>query len=114
VNPPEALILAGPNGAGKTTSSAALVPEGTRFLNSDVITARLLREGHPVSGVEIAAGRLVLEQLRAVVATGEPFCIETNLAGRGFLRWIDDWRAVGYEVRLVFTALTVPNWHCAA
>ena len=106
---PEALILAGPNGAGKTTASAALVPAGTRFLNSDVITARLLEEGHPSVGVEVAAGRLVLEQLRAVTDAGEPFCIETNLAGRGLVRWIDDWRARGYTVRLVFTALDSPD-----
>jgi predicted ABC-type ATPase len=109
VNPPEALILAGPNGAGKTTSSASLIPAGTRFLNSDVITARLLEEGHPPGAVDVAAGRLVLEQLRAVVARGESFCIETNLAGRGLVRWINDWRVRGYTVRLVFTALDSPE-----
>jgi predicted ABC-type ATPase len=65
VIPPEALNLAGPNGAGKTTSSSSLIPVGTRFLNSDVITARLLEEGHPPGRVEVAAGQLVLEQLRA-------------------------------------------------
>jgi predicted ABC-type ATPase len=109
VNPPEALILAGPNGAGKTTSSALLVPAGTRFLNSDVIAAQLLREGHPHDGIEVAAGRLILEQLRGVVANGAPFCIETNLAGRGLTRRIDDWRGRGYSIRLTFTALDSPE-----
>lgn len=109
MNPPEALILAGPNGAGKTTSSSSLILPGTRFLNSDVITARLLEEGHPPGGVEVAAGRLVLEELRVVVAAGESFCVETNLAGRGLAHWIADWRERGYTVRLVFTALDSPE-----
>ncbi len=103
------MILAGPNGAGKTTVSAALVPAGTAFLNSDVIAARLLEQGHPPRGLEVAAGRQLLGQLRGLVAAGEPFCIETNLAGRGLLRWIEEWRAVGYRVNLVFPALDSPG-----
>lgn len=106
---PEALILAGPNGAGKTTSSASLVPSGSHFLNSDQIAAQLLEKGHPVAGLEVAAGRIVLQQLHEVVAAGAPFCIETNLAGRGLTRRIEDWRVQGYSVRLVFTALESPE-----
>jgi predicted ABC-type ATPase len=106
---PEALILAGPNGAGKTTSSALLVPAETRFVNPDAIAAQLLEEGHPTAGVDVAAGRIILEQLRALVAADESFCVETNLAGRGFVRWIGDWRTRGYTVRLVFTALDSPE-----
>ena len=37
------------------------------------------------------------------------FCIETNLAGRGLLRRVDDWRHDGYTVRLVFVALDSPE-----
>ena len=106
---PEALILAGPNGAGKTTAAAALVPEGSRFLNGDVIAARLLQEGHRPAGVEVAAGRLLLGELRGRVVAGESFCIETNLAGRGFVRWIDAWRDRDYSVRLIFVALDSPE-----
>jgi len=46
---------------------------------------------------------------RGLAAAGEPFCIETNLAGRGLLRWIEEWHAAGYAVRLVFTALDNPE-----
>lgn len=109
MNPPEALILAGPNGAGKTTSSALLIPAETRFLNADVIVARLLEEGHPTAGIDVAAGRLILKELRAVIAARESFCVETNLAGRGFAHWITDWRARGYIVRLAFIALDSPD-----
>ena len=109
MTPPEALILAGPNGAGKTTASAWLVPEGTQFLNSDLIAARLLEEGHPTAGIEVAAGRVVLGELRTVIAAQESFCIETNLAGRGLIRRINEWRGSGYGVRLAFTALDSPE-----
>jgi predicted ABC-type ATPase len=109
VTPPEALILAGPNGAGKTTASAWLVPEGTQFLNSDLIAARLLEEGHPTAGIEVAAGRVVLGELRTVIAAQASFCIETNLAGRGLIRRINEWRGSGYGVRLAFTALDSPE-----
>ena len=109
MSPPEVLILAGPNGAGKSTSSAALVPEGTRFLNSDAAADRLLAQGHPARGVEVAAGRVVLEELRLAVRARESFCIETNLAGRGLTRRMGEWRVSGYDVRLVFTALDSPD-----
>jgi predicted ABC-type ATPase len=44
-----------------------------------------------------------------VVAAGSSFCIETNLADRGLARRIAEWRAQGYMVRLVFTALDSPD-----
>jgi predicted ABC-type ATPase len=109
VNPPEALILAGPNGAGKTTSSAVLVPDGTRFLNSDVAAARLLEEGHPPAGVEVAAGRVILGEIRGAIGARESFCIETNLAGRGLVRRMSEWQGRGYKLHLVFTALDSPD-----
>jgi predicted ABC-type ATPase len=106
---PEALILAGPNGAGKTTSSALLVPPGTRFLNADLIVEQLLKAGTSPRGVDIAAGRVLLAELRAVVAASNSFCVETNLADRGLARRIAEWRDRGYVVRLVFTALDSPD-----
>ena len=85
------------------------MPEGTQFLNSDLIAARLLEEGHPTAGIEVAAGRVVLCELRTVIAAQESFCIETNLAGRGLIRRINEWRGSGYGVRLAFTALDSPE-----
>jgi predicted ABC-type ATPase len=78
-------------------------------VNPDAIAARLLDEGHLTAGVDAAAGRLILEQLRMLVTADESFCVETNLAGRGFVRWIGNWRTRGYTVRLVFTALDSPE-----
>jgi predicted ABC-type ATPase len=85
------------------------VPPGTRFLNADLIVEQLLQAGTSPRGVDVAAGRVLLAELRTVVAAGEPFCIETNLADRGLARRIIEWQARGYVVRLVFTALDSPD-----
>lgn len=105
----EALILAGPNGAGKTTASSVIVPDGTRFFNADLIAERLVAEGHSPSGLDVAAGRVLLGQLGEVVRGGESFCVETNLADRGYARRIAAWHELGYSVRLVFAALDNPD-----
>lgn len=106
---PEAVILAGPNGAGKTTSSRALLPPDLPFLNSDVIAAGLLAGGHPPSGVEVAAGRVLLDQIRETVSARQSFCLETTLAGRNLRRRVEEWHEAGYWVRLVFVALDDPD-----
>lgn len=106
---PEALILAGPNGAGKTTASSAIVPPGTRFLNADLIAKSLVAAGHPQAGLDVAAGRVLLGQIEEVVRAGESFCVETNLADRGYAKRIAVWREQDYTVRLIFAALESPE-----
>jgi predicted ABC-type ATPase len=103
------LILAGPNGAGKTTASRLLVPDGMVFVNADVVARRLTEAGHPPAGLDIAAGRVVLAEMRQLADQRVSFCTETNLAGRGMLRSIERWRDGGYRVRLAFLALENPN-----
>lgn len=103
------MILGGPNGAGKTTVAGELVPADIAFLNSDVIATGLLRAGHGRAGVELAAGRVLLAQVREAVATGRSFCLETTLAGHNVGRLIAQWQTAGYRVRLVFIALFDPT-----
>lgn len=102
---PTVLVLAGPNGAGKTTSSRLLVPPGIVFINADEVSRRLADEGQPETGRDFAAGRVVLAEMGRLEADRASFCVETNLAGRGFVRWIGRWREAGYHVRLLFIAL---------
>jgi predicted ABC-type ATPase len=104
-----ALVLAGPNGAGKTTSSRLLVPPGSVFLNADDFAARLAAGGHQPAGLDMAAGRALLGEMRRLVDDGDPFCLETNLAGRGLVRSISTWRRAGYRVGLAFIALRSPE-----
>jgi predicted ABC-type ATPase len=78
---------------------------GCAFLNADVAAARLLATGHAPAGLDVAAGRQMLSEMRRLVEAGESFCLETNLAGRGLVRSISTWRDVSYRIRLAFVAL---------
>jgi predicted ABC-type ATPase len=86
-----------------------LLPPDLRFLNGDVVAADLVTAGHPPVGVEVAAGRLLLDHLRETVSARQSFCLETTLAARNIVRWIGEWQQAGYWVRLVFVALHTPD-----
>jgi predicted ABC-type ATPase len=47
--------------------------------------------------------------MRRLVGAGDPFCLETNLAGRGLVRSISAWRRAGYRISLAFIALRSPE-----
>ena len=104
-------VIAGPNGAGKTTFAMSHLPSevpGLHFVNADLIAAGLspLERG---TGVEAAAGRLMLGEINRLAAQGRSFAFETTLAGRGYLRRIERWRRDGYLVVLVFLSLGSPE-----
>jgi len=106
---PTVLLLAGPNGAGKTTSSRLVIPPEIVFVNADIVSQRLADEGHPAAGRDVAAGRVVLAEIRRLEDERSSFCVETNLAGRGFVRSIARWHAGGYRVSILFIALQSPE-----
>ena len=54
---------------------------------------------------DVVAGRLMLSEIDRLVTECRSFAFETTLAGRGYLRRIDQWRSLGYRVRLVFLSL---------
>lgn len=99
----EAIMLGGPNGAGKTTAAASLLPDalGIReFVNADEI-ARGLSPFNP-EGSAMAAGRLMIERMRALAHVGESFAFETTCAGQGYVRLLQMCRTAGYRLTLVF------------
>ncbi|MCY4163813.1 MAG: zeta toxin family protein [bacterium] len=104
-------IIAGPNGAGKTTFAihhlASRVPT-LHFVNADLIAAGLspLDRG---AGMEATAGRLMLEEINRLAAQGRSFAFETTLAGRSYLRRIEQWRRDGYRVLLMYLMLDSPQ-----
>ena len=104
-------VIAGPNGAGKTTFAmrhlASEVP-GLHFVNADLIAAGLSPLGRG-TGVEAAAGRLMLAEIKRLATQGRSFAFETTLAGRSYLRRIDQWRHEGYRVVLVYLSLGSPE-----
>ena len=102
------IMIAGPNGAGKTTFSRAFVPATesiTHFVNADLIASGLSPFAPENEAVQ--AGKLMLRQIDKFVTHGESFCLETTLAGRGYLSKIPQWQKKGYNVILVF--LTLPD-----
>jgi predicted ABC-type ATPase len=107
---PQVVVLAGPNGAGKTTSSRTILAEALSvltFVNADVIAQGL--SGFDPASAAVAAGRVMLEQLRELAANRASFGFETTLASRTFAGFLADLRAGGYYVRLYYFWLSDPD-----
>lgn len=102
---PTLVLLAGPNGAGKTTFINGFLrerAEAFQFVNPDEVARPL----PPGSGRDLAAGRLVLERLDALIAARADVVLETTLASRTHARRIRDWKAAGYRIELIYLRLT--------
>ena len=54
------------------------------ILNADIVAAELRAGGHAEKGIDIAAGRIVVERLRGLVRAGQP-----SAAIRARSRWAD-------------------------
>ena len=101
-------MIAGPNGAGKTTTAMRLLPEFlsiNRFVNADEI-ARGLNPLDP-AGQAMAAGRIMLDLMKQLIARRESFAFETTGASRSFIRLLGQAKDLGYDLRLIF--LWLPN-----
>lgn len=101
---PTLVLLAGPNGAGKTTFINRFLrqrAEAFQFVNPDEV-ARPLPAG---SGRDLAAGRLVLERLDALIAARADVVLETTLASRTHARRLREASAAGYRVELIYLRL---------
>ena len=108
--PPRALILAGPNGSGKTTfATEFLTAEGRCpiFLNADLIAAGL--SPFAPEKANITAMRLMAGRIRECVEQRLDFSVESTLAGRTYAHLIQQWKRVGYVVKIVFLRLDSPE-----
>ncbi len=100
---PNVYIIAGANGAGKTTFATQYLPSHAKcrhFVNADLI-ARGIEPFAPQSA-SIKAGRIMLEQLRALANQGVDFAFESTLAGRTYLSFLKGLKAKGYTVHIFF------------
>lgn len=107
---PRILIIAGPNGAGKTTFAREFLPQEADcpiFINADLIAAGLAPFAPETAAVR--AGRLMLEEMRRHFAARVSFAFETTLAGRGYLRSIQQWQRAGYQIGLIYLQLASPE-----
>jgi len=100
---PYVYIIAGPNGAGKTTFAEVFLPHFAgcgRFVNADWI-AKGLSAFEPEAAA-FRAGRLMLEETRRLKDERVSFAFETTLAGKTYLPFIQELRADGYSVHLIY------------
>jgi len=107
---PKLYIIAGCNGAGKTTASYTVLPEMLNckeFVNADEI-ARGLSPFNPGS-VSIAAGRIMLRRMQELTEAGVDFAFETTLAPRSYSILIEEAKARGYVITLVYFWLNSPD-----
>jgi predicted ABC-type ATPase len=104
------VIIGGPNGAGKTTAAPAVVPRelGIReFVNADEIARGL--SPFNFQGAAVAAGRLMILRMQALVRSGESFAFETTCSGRTYARWLQACKAAGWRVTLLYLWLPSPQ-----
>ncbi|WP_395749784.1 AAA family ATPase [Prosthecobacter sp.] len=97
---PTLCILGGCNGTGKTTLARELLPRLglMRFLNADEI-ARGLSPLDP-SLTAFKAGRLLIEEARALISAKSSFAIESTLSGKTYVAMIREAQAQGYRFLL--------------
>jgi len=103
---PRIFIIAGPNGAGKTTFAKEYLPNEADcpiFVNADLIAAGLAP--FDPAKAAIAAGRLMLSELKRHADNRQSFAFETTLSGSSYSRMIPDWQRSGYLVKLIFLKL---------
>ncbi len=104
------VIIGGPNGAGKTTAAPAIVPTqlGIReFVNADEIARGL--SPFNFEGAAMAAGRLMIERIQALLRGGESFAFETTCSGRAYAPWLQACKAEGWRVTLLYLWLPSPQ-----
>lgn len=103
-------LIAGPNGVGKTTYAyrhIRAVSGSVHFVNLDEI-ARGLSPLDPRVAKE-ASARVALSRIRAFIADGQSFSLETTLAGRTHLRTLELARAAGFQIRLLYFIVPTPE-----
>jgi predicted ABC-type ATPase len=101
----EIIIIAGPNGAGKTSFAREYLTSerrGFSFTNADEIARTLATTGLSRAQADIAAARIMLDQIEAHVTAGAEFVLETTLASLTYAPKISAWRDAGYRVVLFY------------
>jgi predicted ABC-type ATPase len=78
------------------------------YLNADEIAKELRGQGISL-GVEVSAGRLLLERLDALAGEDLDFALETTLSGRALSGRLLRLREQGYHISLYFLYLPSPD-----
>jgi predicted ABC-type ATPase len=99
---PRVVAIAGPNGAGKSTVAKQIVRSFgiDVFVNADTVATGLSALAPEREAV--AAGRIVLQQMRRLAASRESFAFETTLASRTYARMLRGMSDLGFAFHLVY------------
>jgi predicted ABC-type ATPase len=100
---PRLYVIAGPNGSGKTTFSKKFLPdyvECLEFVNADLIAEGL--SPFTPGRAMLQAGRIMLEQIHSLGSRGIDFGFETTLAGKTYLKLLNELKQKGYSIHLFF------------
>lgn len=95
-------IIAGVNGCGKSSFTGVFSSYDKRLgviIDTDSITAKN-------GGDKLAGGREAVKKIEACLKNGLDFTQETTLSGAKTLRTIKKARALGYEIRLYYIAVS--------
>jgi len=106
---PTIVVIGGPNGAGKSTAAPGLLGHlGVEtFVNADLIAQGLSGLNPQTRAFE--AGRVMLSEMRRLVARNETFAFESTLASRSFAPWIKRLQSCGYEFWLEHVWVPTPE-----
>jgi predicted ABC-type ATPase len=107
---PRCIVIAGPNGAGKTTFARDYLPAIAgliHFINVDLIAGGISPLRPELAAV--TAGRLVLRELDRLVDAKADFAFESTLSGIRYANRIQNWKAQGYSIEIVYIRLPSPQ-----
>jgi predicted ABC-type ATPase len=107
---PRCIVIAGPNGAGKTTFAREFLPKEAgviHFVNMDLLAAGLSPLKPELAALK--AGKLFLQELDRLAGAQLDFAFESTLSGLAYTNRLKHWKAVGYQIEIVFLRLVSPQ-----
>ena len=100
----ELIVVGGSNGAGKTTFADEYVARyGRNYVGADAIAAQLSPDDP--ANVQIAASREFLRRIDTAIAGSDSFVVESTLSGRTFQQLLNNAKAAGFEITIVYLFL---------
>lgn len=99
---PWCIILGGPNGSGKSSTHEAVQFPGV-FINTDDIAKTL--KGKSQQERDLKAGRIAIQSINDLVANRHSFVFETTLSSNHSVRVIEQAKAAGFKIGLLFIVL---------
>ncbi|MEN1681809.1 MAG: AAA family ATPase [Planctomycetota bacterium] len=109
---PLVLLVGGPNGSGKTSfARQALTTHDAEYLGADAIAAELAPK-EPESAA-IAAGREFVVRLNDRIEKKRSVIVESTLAGKSLLSYVQRATGRGYSTELNFVCLVSPDANVA-